>query len=280
MKKYLQNNDELINSLDYNFEGYWKLCDYLAIQYQEKSKFDKFSFIEESSNIAYFATSHMVNKITKPYKCYPAAKITTLEPYKDVIPTVDFFKTIGNRRSRRDYIEYRISLSEIYQLLHYSYGITGKAKLHNEDGYWNYRAAPSGGGLYPLEIYIYMQNADIESGIYHYRPDINAIELISQKAGIKDITNALACDNINMNNACCIIFVTSMFLRTLLKYGERGYRFIMQEVGFVAQNISLICEAIGLSSCMLGGFIDDDINKILDIDGATESIQNIIVLGK
>ena len=65
MKKYLQNNNELINSLDYNFEGYWKLCDYLAIQYQEKSKFDKFSFIEESSNIAYFATSHMVNKITK-----------------------------------------------------------------------------------------------------------------------------------------------------------------------------------------------------------------------
>lgn len=280
MKKYLQNNDELINSLDYNFEGYWKLSDYLAIQYQEKSKFDKFSFMEESSNIAYFATPNMINKITKPYKCYPAAKITTLEPYKDVIPTVDFFKTIGNRRSKRNYTEYRISLSEIYQLLHYSYGITGKAKLRNNEGYWNYRAVPSGGGLYPLEVYIYIQNADIESGIYHYRPDINAIELISNITILKDITKALACDNINMNNACCIIFVTSIFLRTLLKYGERGYRFIMQEVGFLAQNISLICEAIGLSSCMLGGFIDDDINKILGIDGTTESIQNIIVLGK
>ncbi|MDR1200160.1 MAG: nitroreductase family protein [Tannerellaceae bacterium] len=89
----------------------------------------------------------------------------------------------------------------------------------------------------------------------------------------------LAADNIQLEDSSCIVFITSVFLRTMLKYGERGYRFILQEIGFVGQNISLVSEALGLSSCMLGGFLDDEINSFLEIDGPSETIQNIIVIG-
>ena len=70
-----------------------------------------------------------------------------------------------------------------------------------------------------------------------------------------------------------------MFERTMLKYGERGYRFILLEVGFVSMNISLVCEALGLGSCMVGGYLDDELHRFLGIDGASEAVMNVMVIG-
>lgn len=61
--------------------------------------------------------------------------------------------------------------------------------------------------------------------------------------------------------------------RLLIKYGDRGYRFLMQESGFVAQTISLLAESINLSSCMLGGYNDDKVNEFIGIDGVFETIK-------
>jgi ABC-type multidrug transport system fused ATPase/permease subunit len=65
----------------------------------------------------------------------------------------------------------------------------------------------------------------------------------------------------------------------LVKYGDRGYRFILQEVGFLTQNISLLTESLGLNSCILGSYIDENINRILTADGTFETIQNVSVQG-
>ena len=67
-----------------------------------------------------------------------------------------------------------------------------------------------------------------------------------------------------------------------MKYGERGYRFILQESGHIAQNVYLLCEALGLKCCALGGFriSDEQIEKFLGIDGLTESIVYTLVVGK
>jgi SagB-type dehydrogenase family enzyme len=66
----------------------------------------------------------------------------------------------------------------------------------------------------------------------------------------------------------------------MIKYGERGYRFIMLEIGFVSENISLICDGLGLGSCMAGGYLDNEINDMLEIDGTFETVQNVIIVGK
>lgn len=86
--------------------------------------------------------------------------------------------------------------------------------------------------------------------------------------------------HLKLFDASLIIFIATLFERMLLKYGERGYRFILMEVGFVSQNISLICEALDLGSCMIGGFLDDEVNKFLEIDGLSESVLNVIIVGE
>ena len=69
------------------------------------------------------------------------------------------------------------------------------------------------------------------------------------------------------------------FDRTEMKYRARGYRHIFTEYGHLAQNMYLICAALGLGICSIGGFIDDGLNKILDIDGRIESVIGVIAIG-
>ena len=47
----------------------------------------------------------------------------------------------------------------------------------------------------------------------------------------------------------------------------------------IAQNIYLIGNALGLGICSVGGFLDDGLNDILDIDGRIESVIGVIAVG-
>ena len=77
-----------------------------------------------------------------------------------------------------------------------------------------------------------------------------------------------------------MIITTGFPERMMIKYGERGYRFLLQESGFVGQTISLIAESMEIGSCWVGGYLDDKLCEFLHIDGAYESINNVIILGK
>jgi len=54
--------------------------------------------------------------------------------------------------------------------------------------------------------------------------------------------------------------------RTTVKYSERGYRFTLIESGHLAQNILLLSASIGKRACPLGGFRDQAIIDLLDLD--------------
>ena len=40
-----------------------------------------------------------------------------------------------------------------------------------------------------------------------------------------------------VRDASLVIFITGLFERSIVKYGERGYRFVLLEAGHVAQNL-------------------------------------------
>jgi SagB-type dehydrogenase family enzyme len=80
--------------------------------------------------------------------------------------------------------------------------------------------------------------------------------------------------------ASLTIFITALFERTVFKYGERGYRFILLEAGHVAQNINLVAAALGLGCLNIGGFFDREIDDFLSLDGITHSTIYMIAIGK
>ena len=58
--------------------------------------------------------------------------------------------------------------------------------------------------------------------------------------------------------------------RNRIKYYDRGYRFSLLEAGHLGQNICLLAEKRKLGSCPLGGYIDSEVDKLLDIQNTKE----------
>ncbi len=253
-----------------------------AMTYHENSKLSPYSSRLFGSQIMSFNNEYYHARASQPYKIYNGKKQISL-PEKNGSPkTVDLHELIVNRRSERRFSGHRITLEELYNLLHYSYGISQRLPIHGmEDGVWAYRNVPSAGSLYPLELYVTVLHGEMEPGLYHFRPDINALELIRTGDHYPLLNKIVAAEpNIDLKGCSCVVFITSVFERVLIKYGERGYRFLMMETGFVSQSITLLSEALGLGSCMAGGFQDDNVNSYLEIRGVAESVQNVIVIGK
>lgn len=272
------------NQKDGSMYGERNIQDSLAMLYHENSKFNDYIIREQGLKIASFNNPYVAERSTQPYKCYPNYKIIDLNDYAQLKKDSNLFKILNQRRSIRNFDEnYKISLFEIANLLYQSYGVTLRSKITGADveGHIGFRNVPSGGGLYPLEIYIVIFNGHIESGLYHYRPDINAIEQLKIGDFSDDLNDIIQAEPyVNMKSGSCLILTTGIIERLIIKYGDRGYRFLMQESGLVGQTISLLAEALDLGSCMLGGYNDDKINEFLEIDGVFETINNIIVLGK
>jgi len=65
----------------------------------------------------------------------------------------------------------------------------------------------------------------------------------------------------------------------VVKYKDRGYRYIFIEAGHLGQNISLVAKNLNLSTCAIGGFIDEELNNLLDIDSQKESVIYIFAVG-
>lgn len=54
--------------------------------------------------------------------------------------------------------------------------------------------------------------------------------------------------------------------RTVNKYSERGYRFALLEAGHIGQNTCLLATARGIKVCPIGGFHDENLANLIDID--------------
>jgi SagB-type dehydrogenase family enzyme len=165
-------------------------------------------------------------------------------------------KAIKERRTIRDFKERTLSLAYLSQLLWAAQGIT--------DPTIGRRAAPSGGALYPLDIYVLIGENGVEkmeAGIYHYLPKEHSVLLISKGDRRKEMASA-SLGQMWMATAPVIFIITAEYKRTTWKYGERGIRYALIEVGHVGQNLFLQAEAMGLGAGIVGAFNDLEVSKV------------------
>lgn len=207
------------------------------------------------------------------FKAYPRLARLALEPHIRTLPAVSCSEALSRRRSARDFNGEPIGLEAIANLLFHAAGIRA-------DG--SSRPYPSGGARYPLEVYLLVLRGenDVPPGIYHYNLRENALEVLWK-------TDLLANDKLGEAlvypwslRASAIVLVTAVFERNQRKYGERGYRMILQESGHLGQNLYLVSEALGLGCCALSGYIDEIVDDLLNIDGFTESTIYALAIGK
>jgi SagB-type dehydrogenase family enzyme len=161
------------------------------------------------------------------------------------------------RRSVRSYSNDALSLKDISQLLWSAQGIT------NERGF---RTAPSAGATFPLEMFVVANNVNgLSKGVYHYSPFENTLELIHLKDISAELVLASHSQSMISESAAVIVF-GAVFKRTTDRYGERGIRYVYNEIGHASQNLHLQAAAMDLGTLVIGAYRDEEVEEILDID--------------
>ena len=186
-------------------------------------------------------------------------------------------EAISTRVSARRLTPGPLTLKQIATLLHYAYGVTrdnrGTSYLRP------FRVVPSGGALYPLEIFFHgVRIEGLGPGLYHYNPTKNQLRVLREGDQTSRISQAVAYPDLVVG-ASVLIFITAIFERSIFKYGDRGYRFILLEAGHVAQNINLVANALGLGATNVGGFFDRQTDDFVGLDGVTHSTIYMIAIG-
>jgi SagB-type dehydrogenase family enzyme len=181
-------------------------------------------------------------------------------------------KAIANRRSQRDFTDEVMSLAELSHLLHYSSGLTDKRQ--------GTRAAPSAGATYPIEVYAIANNVEgLARGIYHYLISSHELELLREGDFRNEMSRAALQERM-FKKANVIIALSAVFQRTQQHYRDRAQRYICFEAGHIAQNIYLVATSLGLGTCAIGAFHDDEFNRLLGLDGKNESVLYLLAVGK
>jgi len=213
------------------------------------------------------------SKPKKPpqYKNYPDSKVIKLP--KPVYHRITLEESIEKRRSVRNYSDKLLTLSQLSQLLFSAQGITGK--LYDQP----LRTAPSAGAPYPIEIYVIANDVEgMTCGIYHYAVRNHSLELVKSGDFRKELT-AAGLEQEMLGDADVTFILSAVFDRVRHKYGERGFRYAYIEAEHISQNIYLQAVSLGLGSVSVGAFLDEEINKLIGIDGRTEAVIYIHAVG-
>lgn len=273
----------------------------------ENTKLHPYNAVELGGRIVrFFGDPRKVAASRQTYKSYPMAERVLLPPI-EAVAGPSFDEVIRARRSAKlsatlpAFDSAPVSLKALGQLLFYSYGIShsddaevghGDHEHAKEDAPegsmprsippMRYRTAPSGGGLYPLELYAVVLNVEgVAQGAYHYNVSGHYLETVqpATDGGFTEEALGLLSRGATYEGVGVILFTTGVPVRTSFKYGDRGYRFLMIETGHVAQNSYLAATALGLSVCAVGGFLDDTIHRFLNLDGLDELVLYALLLG-
>lgn len=183
---------------------------------------------------------------------------------------------LAHRKSSRKFSEDALDLQKLGQLLGLSNGLRNKVGNANDGG----RNAPSAGSLCSCEMYVLALNvADLEKGIYHY--DVRAHGLKKIKLGdFKEWSKRMLLLQSELCDSAALIFLASNQGRLRSKYGPRAYRLGLLDAGHVSENIYLVSAALNLSVTATGGFIDDEINHSLGLDGVDDCVVLVLAVGE
>lgn len=173
--------------------------------------------------------------------------------------------------------------SEIGHFLWYVFGLTQMSQSltspeQKEELMQSFRRfAPSGGGLYPSEVYVYLKIDNLPDGVYHY--DVAHHRLVLLREGNFDSYIAHTLGNGCDISACFgTVFVSTMFWKNFYKYNNFSYRLQGLDAGVLIGQLLEVAKRFGFASGVYFQFLDQAINHLLGLSEQEESTYAVIPL--
>ncbi|MDE2802466.1 MAG: SagB/ThcOx family dehydrogenase [Chloroflexota bacterium] len=169
------------------------------------------------------------------------------------------------------------SLDDIASLLKLSAGITKWLKVPN--GRMAFRAASCTGALYHIELYLVCGDLPgLPAGVYQYGAQDNALRIVRAGDHRGALVAATGGDEAVASAPASIVY-TSVFWRNAWKYQSRAYRHTYWDCGTILANTLSVAGSRGLRTRVVTGFVDGDVNRLVDVDGVKEAAVAIVPVG-
>ncbi len=208
-------------------------------------------------------------RVPAPVKIYSGARAIGFarEDYVGEFPGV-----LRERRTWREFGKGSVARECLGRLLHLSFGVQSWEQIPGGRRYAR-KTSPSGGGLHPGEAYVLVRNVRrIPGGVYHYDAVRHRLEHIRRGATGAEIQKLLA-GQWWFRGAAFVVFLTAVFGRTQWKYDyPRAYRAVLAEAGHLCQTFCLTATWLGLAPFCTMALADTRIERILKVDGISESV--------
>lgn len=185
-------------------------------------------------------------------------------------------EAIKRRESVRCYTGEPLTLEELSALLWSTQGV--REVISNTCAL---RTVPSAGARHAFETYLAVMRVEsLEPGLYRYLPFDGQLAQLAVDAQIGKKV-ALACLGQDfVAKAASIFFWTAVPARMEWRYDRAAHKVIALDAGHVCQNLYLACTAMGMGTCAVAAYDQDDCDELLGVDGGEEFTVYIAPVGK
>lgn len=112
----------------------------------------------------------------------------------------------------------------------------------------------SAGGLYPIDVYVYIKEnriKEIPGGLYYYSPKLNCLQKIKKENVINEESQYFMNKDIFSHSAFSIYFIYDADV-SMPKYGGMAYIYACIDTGIMVSLLTYIAEAEEVGSCSIG----------------------------
>ncbi len=235
------------------------------------------AFVEKTKTS--LAPSDQMRGVPQPplvLSCDPSLPRVTL-PDPDAVECGSTVKsTIRDRRSVREYSAEPLGSLDLSYLLWSTQGIRSTVAPAA-----TFRTVPSAGARHAFETFLSVNKiTDIEPGLYRYLATEHSLVRTSTQPKTRSLIVKACFDQGFLASSAVVFIWCAVVYRMTWRYGERGYRYLYLDAGHVCENLYLAAESIGCGACAVGAFSDDQLNRILRLDGETQFVIYLAAAGK
>lgn len=185
-------------------------------------------------------------------------------------------EAIIRRESIRRYTDSALTMEELSALLWATQGV--RKVLHSSCAL---RSVPSAGARHSFETYIAVNRVDdLAAGLYRYLPfDRQLAQLfVDPNIGYKAASAALGQRFIT--SSAVTFFWTTIPSRMEWRYDLAAHKVIAIDAGHVCQNLYLACTALGLGTCAVAAYDQEECDYLLGVDGEEEFTIYLAPVGR
>jgi SagB-type dehydrogenase family enzyme len=212
----------------------------------------------------------------RPFKVYPDLEPIPLptELPGSRMPALEAIGCSGTESAVRGMA---LDLPALARLLYFAAGVLRRKTFPGGEIF--FRAAACTGALYHVDVYVVCADlADLAAGVYHFGPHDFALRRL-RRGDHRGVLTAASADEPAVAEAPVVLVLASTFWRNAWKYRARTYRHAFWDSGTLLANLLAAAASVHLPARAVLGFVDEMVNRLLDVDPAREAALALVALG-